>query len=197
MNQWRLAALMLGLVSTPGCVTVLVPPAAHRLQDPVAVYVLDHGRTPSLVLPDGRGGGMTRYAYGDWNWYALEKRRLLDGIAALFLPTRGAVGRKDLPGPPTPAGVREQVPIPIDHLHVLLVEREAALRLRTRLDRIFEQNQQTLVFNEADGLEFVHHPRRYCALSNSNHALADWLREIGVRVRGPAAFSRWAVVECD
>src|SRR5687768_16055452 len=133
LRRLRTVAVMLALLPAPlACTTVLVPPTADSLHEPVAVYVLDHGRTPSLVLLGERGGGMTRYAYGDWNWYALQNRGLLDAIAALFFPTRGAVGREQLPGPATADGVREQVRVPIDHLYVLTVERDAALRLRAK-----------------------------------------------------------------
>ena len=68
----RLAAGLLAATLT-GCVTVVRPPAAPA--DPVEVYLLDHGRTPSLVLPGGDGGS-TRWAYGDWRWYALGEHGL-------------------------------------------------------------------------------------------------------------------------
>jgi hypothetical protein len=185
-------AILFGLLSSAaGCATVLVPPDRDSLKDPVDVYLLDLGRTPSLVLPGAPGGGMTRYAYGNWNWYALQHHGVLDAMAAIFLPTRGALGRQELPAAATAADLRRLAPA--ENHYVLTVEREAVLRLRADMDRIFERNRETLVVNTTDKLDFVHHPRAYCALSNSNHAVARWLRELGVRTRGAAVFSVWAV----
>jgi hypothetical protein len=191
--RWPIA-IVLVMLSTTGCATQLIPPDRASLKEPVDVYLLDLGRTPSLVVPDPQGGGMTRYAYGNWNWYALQHRGVLDGLAALFLPTRGALGRQELPGVTTAADVRRQGP-GTENFYTLTVEREAVLRLRAEMDEIFKQNRHTRVVNTLDKLEFVHHPRRYCAFSNSNHAVAGWLRQLGVRTKGPAIFSVWAVQE--
>lgn len=189
--RWPIV-MLLGLLSW-GCATVLTPPARESLKDPVDVYLLDLGRTPSLVLPGAPGGGMTRYAYGNWNWYALQNHGVLDALAAIFLPTRGALGRQELPLAATTADLRRLAPA--ENHYVLTVEREAVLRLRADMGRIFEQNKHTRVDNTTDQLEFVHHPRPYCGLSNSNHAVARWLRELGVRTKGPGIFSVWAVRE--
>lgn len=177
------------------CTTTIQPPTAPA--DPVTVYLLDHGRTPSLVLPvDDAGGGapgLLRYAYGDWRWYALEQKTSGQGVAALLWPTRGALGREAIPGPPGEAAVRSGVEVEIEALHPLVVGAAEAAALAARLDARFESEIDTLVDAPGSGLSFVHHPEPYTFLHSSNRAVAGWLRELGCRVRGTALLSRWRV----
>ncbi|MGH8287112.1 MAG: hypothetical protein ACRETT_15295, partial [Steroidobacteraceae bacterium] len=97
-------ALVCGLVpGLAGCTTTIGAPVHPA--DPVEVFIIDQGRTASLVIP-ASSGGMLRYAYGDWRWYALRETGLFRGAAALLWPTQGALGRAELGGPPTLATVR-------------------------------------------------------------------------------------------
>ncbi|MEX0744387.1 MAG: hypothetical protein WD118_02190, partial [Phycisphaeraceae bacterium] len=100
--------VVLLLVWPVGCTTVVTPPGG--LVDPVAVYVIDHGHTPSLVLP-APGGGMTRYVYGDWRYYALIQDDTLTGLRALCWPTQGTLGRAAMHGPPHPDVALDQLAI--------------------------------------------------------------------------------------
>lgn len=178
------------LLLAAGCSTTIVPPAAPA--EPVTVFLLDHGRTPSLVLP-ASDGSMTRYAYGDWNWYALRNTGVIDGLRALFWPTQGTLGRRELPGPPHAENVRIQVRAEIiEHLYPISVGRAEVERLRTRLDAEHGSGRSTAVVESYD-LEFVPHPRRYHYFYNSNHAAAEWLRELGCEIHGPALHSWWRV----
>lgn len=185
-----LAFAVVLLALPQACTNTIVPPASPA--DPVAVFLLDHGRTPSLVVPTD-DGGMVRYAYGDWDYYALRQNDLWHGTLALFWPTQGALGRMELPGPPTSEAVRAQAGVGIEHLYRIEVERGAARQLQQHLDDIFHQHLDTLVCNEPYRLDFVHHPKRYTYLWNSNHAVANWLEQMGVRVRGLAFASKWRV----
>jgi len=181
-----LAALLL----PASCATVVTPPAAPA--DPYAVFLLDHGRSSSLVLPrpDGRA---VRYAYGDWAWYALGRTGVTEGSAALLWPSRAALGRRELPGPPTGPVIREQVAVEIDRLYELTVERGDVEQLAASLEATYEMNLHTRVHNPAADLEFVHHPRPYTGFHNSNTVVADWLRDLGCRVEGPRLFASWRV----
>jgi hypothetical protein len=144
------------------------------------------------------GGGCTlvRYAYGDWNWYALEKNGLIDGFLALFWPTQATLARRELEGPgpgETPAAaVRRQV-AEIDHVHEIPVGRADLRRLTGRLERHYRANLHTAVEGKLSDLTFVHHPRPYTAFGNSNHQVSDWLRDLGCRIRGFAFFADWSV----
>ena len=185
-----MATLACLLLACSGCTTTLVPPA--NVREAVSVFLLDHGRTPSLILPAGNGC-MIRYAYGDWQWYALRRTGAFNAIPALFWPTRGALGRGELAGPADEASIRRQLNVGVEHLYELRVENEAVQRLRETLDGIYQQHIKTLVVTESVGLSFTHHPQSYCALHNSNHVVADWLRELGIQTRGITGFSTWRV----
>lgn len=173
-----------------GCTTTIVPPS--KAGEPTTVFVLDHGHTSSLVLPDA-SDQLLRYAYGDLSYYALGNDGAHRAAIALFCPTQGVLGRKRFAGPPESAAVDRGVRSGIAQMYELEVERDRADRLRTQLEQVFDERRETLVVNESVDLTFVHYPKTYTYLHNSNHAVADWLRELGCRVEGPAVYARWRV----
>lgn len=172
-----------------GCATTVIPP--ERSADPVEVYVVDHGSTSSLIIP-ASGGGMLRYAYGDWNYYALGRKELRYGIAALFWPTQSGLGRAELRGDAGEPTVRAQA-FSIESLHSVPVERARVREFEQRMEALFDERRDTEVENPLTGLSFVHHPRDYTYLWNSNHAVASWLRELGCGTLGPSSRARWRV----
>jgi hypothetical protein len=186
MSRLRLLALAWPLLAA--CTAVVRPPASPV--DPVEAVLLDHGRTSSLVVPDG-DGRLVRWAYGDWHWYALEQTTPARAVAALFWPTRGALGRQELAGPPGPTTLREEVWAEIEAAHPIAVGRAEAAALAARLDELFRSGIDTVVVGEGSGLSFVHHPHPYTLLHSSNRRVAAWLRELGCDLRGPALLARW------
>lgn len=84
------------MLSRLGCTAVVQSP--RELRDPVPTFLLDHGRTSSLVIPD-EAGGLIRYGYGDWSYYALRHMGFFNAVAALFWPTPAALGRYPFSGP--------------------------------------------------------------------------------------------------
>lgn len=183
---------VLAAVAPIGCTTTIVPP--RHVDRPASVFVLDHGHTSSLVLPDP-DRHLLRYAYGDLNYYALNNDGPHRAAVALLWPTQGVLGRKRFAGPAERAAVERGVGSSVEHLYELRVEQESVGRLRTRLEAVFDDQQETLVENELVGLVFVHYPETYSYFHNSNHAVAGWLRELGCRVEGPAIYSRWRIQE--
>jgi len=172
------------------CTTSIIPPASPL--EPVAVIIVDHGDTPSLVLPVG-DSGMVRYAFGEWQWYALGNTGYLRAIPTLLLPTQGALGRTEMSGEIDEANVASQMRVGFQRMHRVEVERARVDRLHQQLELTFDSNRPTLIMNRANGLHFVHHPRRYTYFFNSNHMLAAWLEALGCEVRGPAFASRWKI----
>ncbi|MFW6032848.1 MAG: hypothetical protein ACOCTI_05700, partial [Phycisphaeraceae bacterium] len=170
--------------------TTVVRP--EQVAEPARVVLIDHGRHASLVLP-ADGDRMVRYAYGEWGWYALRKTGPLEAVGAMLVPTRGALGRRVLPGPVTRENVRQQLGVPIEQQWPLLAEASRVRQLRGRLDRIYRENIDTEIRNPAFGLDFVHHPDSYSYFHNSNHVTADWLEQLGFEIEGPAFSSRWTV----
>jgi len=177
-----------------GCATVVVAPVAP--EEPVAVFLLDHGGHASLVLPAGEGS-LVRYAYGDYRWYALEQTGPGTGLAALLGGTTAALGRGELRGPAEARAVRAQVREGIRQLFELRVGRAASEGLRAELDGIFAANRGTLVYSATYDLEFVRHPIPYSAEHNSNLVVAGWLESLGCEVKGAGLITNWSVTLPD
>lgn len=182
-----------GLLITQACTNIIVPPVAPA--EPLPVFLIDHGRHASLILPLG-DDGMVRYSYGEWDYYALVNTGIDEASAAVLWPTQAGLGRRELPGLPGASAVRRQLP-GIEQLHRVIVESGKIERLRAYLDSIYEANIGTLNYNSAYDLEFVHHPRAYWAFHNSNQVVAAWLESLGCLVRGAAIFSKWALKPPD
>ncbi len=182
--------LLTGFFCLTGCTNVVVTPPAPV--QPAPVLLIDHGRHASLVLP-GPDSGAVRYSYGDWKYYALQKTGLIETTGAALWKTQAGLGRRELSEPPTAVGVRRTVRVGVEAVYELTVEAEATAKLRRRLDGLFRANLETRVYNAAYDLEFVHHPRPYTGIYNSNTVVALWLRALGCQVRGPLLFSRWRV----
>jgi hypothetical protein len=179
------------LVWMAGCATYVLPPAAPA--QPAAVFLLDHGRHSSLVLP-AEDGGIIRYSYGDWAYYALGHTGLLKGFSALIGRTEAAMGRRELPGPPEPESVRRQVRVPITDLYPLMVDGGDVAALRARLDAVYARSADSRFYNPAMDLYFVRHPVPYTLRHNSNRVVKDWLIELGVDVRGRPIWSNWRIL---
>ena len=183
-------ACLAGLSCLLACTNVVIPPAEPL--DPQAVFILDHGRHASLVLP-AQGSGIVRYAYGDWKYYAEAETGFTETSAAALLPTASGLGRRAFAQPPTPGGVRRAVRVGVDEVHEVVVEWQAIVQLRQQLDSIFQANAETLVDNTSYNLEFVRHSRPYTIFQNSNWMVVNWLRQLGCQVQGPLLTSKWRV----
>lgn len=185
-----IAASSIGVLA--GCAaTTIVPPAAPS--DPVPVFILDHGRHTTLVLPHPQG--MARYAYGDWAWYAQVDTGVVEASRALLWPSPAAFGRRLLNGPPTAAAVRREVRVGIEHLHAVTVEAQRAEALRKELDARFFAGEGRRFENRAYDLTFVPDPQRYTVWRNSNHKVAEWLRQLGCSIRGGPFWAHWRVLD--
>jgi len=185
----RACTAALTAVLTTACTNTVVPPPEP--QRPVAAFLLDHGRHASLILE--RGDGMTRYAWGDWDYYALNRTGALRASGTLFGANRAGLGRKRLPGPAEQARVHRQVAVSIEAMWRIDVPWNRARRLHERLDRHFLDGRGTLTANPLYDLEFVQDTKPYNVTSNSNHRVGDWLRELGSEVRMGGPFSSWRV----
>ncbi|UCC72919.1 MAG: hypothetical protein JSV86_21665 [Gemmatimonadota bacterium] len=188
----RLVAVsaVIGLLFCQACTTVIMPPVVP--DEPRTVFLLDHGRHASLALP-GRDGGVVRYSYGDWRYYAQVNTGLSEASAAVLWPSRAGLGRRELSGPPTAAAVRRQLLVWVEGIYELVVDSQEIEALRARLDSIYEANLETRIYNAAYDLEFVHHPSAYWVFHNSNQVIARWLKELDCRVGGPVLLSNWKV----
>jgi hypothetical protein len=185
------ATFLLCLVFLAGCGYTLIPPAL--LSNPTQVFLLDHGRHSSLVLQTDNE--IIRYSYGDWDWYALNLRGFRSASRALLLSSPAALGRQKLYSAPMEESVRRAVPVNIEDIFSIMVERDRVNHLNTRLEHFFAENREQIHHNPSYGVDFVPHPVPYSLSHNSNKVVAQWLRELGVEVRGGGPFSRWRLTE--
>ncbi|WP_111412114.1 hypothetical protein [Billgrantia lactosivorans] len=186
-----LVTLLCALTLT-GCVGRVLPPEADSIARPVDVYLLDHGRHSSLVLPREEGG-VTRYSYGEWRWYVEGRRHLAAGAAAMLWPTASGLGRAEHPGITSPQQFHRLAPEGLVKAYRLRVDAWRVQALRRRLDAHFEDAAVEPVASEEFGLAFVPYPRKYSAVHQSNLVVARWLRALDVEVRGTPWLSRWRV----
>ncbi len=177
------------LLVSSGCATTIVPPAS--VDRPQSVFVLDHGRHSSLVLP--HPDGFVRYAYGDWGWYAEVDTGWMEAIRAVLLPSRAGLGRSLTDGTATQEGVREGLRVGIQEIHEVEVETDRVTALRSSLEALHRENYSSVKYNAVYDLAFVEHPEAYAFWNNSNHKLAEWLRQLGCTIEGTAFWASWKV----
>jgi len=168
------------VVATAACSCVVTPPAV--MADPVPVAIVDYGRHASLVLPDGAHRSV-EYAYGEWNWFALDKSEWYDTFGTMLMPTRGALGRRRLETTPDDPGLVDVVDA--ESITTIPVDRTSADALRTRLDDRFAAAADTEHFQPRYDLTFVHDDDAYHMLNNCNQVLLKWLEELGCETSGP------------
>jgi len=162
---------------------MIIPPA--DVEEAIAVYIIKLSLHPELVLPHP-DGGLMRYAYGDWNYFALNHQGLKDGLTALFLPTPGTLGRLKFSNfDELQRMVKEQNA----NLLTLQVSQAKAFKLAYSLDERFVSNIATRIQNPQTGLFLVQDEQDYTILHNSNHELVVWLKQLGCQVEG---FVMWA-----
>jgi hypothetical protein len=161
----------------------IIPPADP--EEAIAVYIIEMGLHPEVVLPHPQDGLM-RYAYGDWNYFALNQQALNDAVAALFTPTPGTLGRSTLSNVEE---LRQLVTEKNANLLSLEVAQDKAFKLAQSLDERFAKNIATRTQNPQTGLSLVKDEQEYTVLHNSNHELVVWLEQLGCQVKG---FVMWA-----
>ncbi|GAX38513.1 DUF2459 domain-containing protein [Nodularia sp. NIES-3585] len=169
-----IASISLVLIASPA---VIIPPV--NPVEPVTVYVVDLGLHSRLVLPDG-ADGFIQYAYGDWRYFALNQQDLGSGFAALLFPTQGTLGRRKYKN----IDQLQQAINGNTNILNFAVARAKAIILQNLLDKRFEQNIETQIFNPVNQMNFVQDDLDYTLYHNSNHELVLWLQGLDCRVEG-------------
>ncbi len=175
-----IASILLVWIFSPA---TIVPPANPA--EPVTIYVTDYGWHSRLVLPTGNGE-LIQYAYGDWNYFALNQQDLRNGAAALLLPTQGSLGRRKFSNI---TGLQQIIQQQNYTLFSLEVAQVRVTRLLKLLDERFNRNVATSIKDSQTGLTLVKDEQKYTLLHNSNHEIVDWLKDLDCQIYG---FVMWA-----
>ncbi|MBI4565348.1 MAG: DUF2459 domain-containing protein [Planctomycetes bacterium] len=183
-----LAVAIAGAASITGCLASIRPPAEPS--DPVTVVLVDYGYHSSLVLSTPEGGSI-EYAYGEWDWFALNKNSVFDAISTVC-PSQGTLGRREHAAPPDPEPLRAH--ISCQEMFALAVARADAEALRQRLEARFQKAIATRIHNPETGLDHVKDDESYTCLNNCNPVVLRWLRELGCDIGGSPCFARFRVV---
>ncbi len=168
----------LALSCSSGCAYRVRPPA--NLREPVPIIVLDYGIHSSLVLPRG-AGDCAEYAYGQWDWFVLDRVAWYRAPATMLLPGKAGLGRRKLKMELSLGAV--QAAINAENYYELSVERALARRLVSRLDATIDA-APARTLNARLETEFVPDPQAYSLLHHCNTRVANWLRELGCTVDG-------------
>jgi hypothetical protein len=172
-----------------GCATSVYPQA--RPVRPVAVYVADYGIHSSLLLPVGNRK-YVEYAFGDWNFAALNHCWPQDALGALLVSFQSALGRRYITVAP---GKTEPWPTnpPPHKLQVVYASQAQIERVEKELDARYHRDARVVIHNPENDMDFVKDDEHYSVLNNCNHLTARCLRELGCDVRGWVVLSTFAV----
>ncbi len=184
-------AVLIPALFLAGC-TATVQLPVDKPQHGRTLFLLDHGFHCGLVMARA-DGSLVRYVYGEWRWYAKQETGIARVFPTLLSTTTATLGRKQLSGPPAETNIRNRIPVVIKKVYQLSADPARVDALIAKLDRLFEDHHDTLLYNEAYDLEFVKHPQPYSFGNNSNHMAREWLRELGFTIRGNPAFGYWRV----
>jgi hypothetical protein len=184
-----LLLLLLGGLWLGGCQHRIEPPAS--VSDPVGVFVIDYGRHASLALPEIEGG-LVEWSWGDWNWFALERTGIQDGLRALFASPRSTLSRRELA--PAESADEFAARVGADGVLSLEVERERAAALQRELEARWRRGRDEAV-THPDGRVFVPENRRYSLFNSSVHEVVRWLEALGAKVSGTSLTANFKVRE--
>lgn len=190
-NRLKHTIVLLLMSALLGCSAKIVPPDDAKVMR--QVWVLNHGRHSSLILQKA-DGDLMRYSYGDWRFYAQGKTSLFSGLRAISVPTKAALGRKQLFGPATLDRVKQQLSIAVVDAVSIQADADQVEQLQQQLESIYRHNRSAMIYRQAYDLKFVPHPDRYHLLHNSNQVVGQWLIELGSEIRGWPLLSDWQVV---
>lgn len=176
--------------SLTACALRVTPPI--ELEAPCTVFIADHGRHSSLLLPRSNGR-IAEFAYGEWEWFALGNDQWYRVGPVMLWPTAGTLGTREFDGPAEIGAICKQ--IAAQRIHELRVEQDAVAALLARLDQRVSEGADESVFNRNLDMTFVPHTDRYCIIHECNSVVAGWLRELGCGVSGSPLSADFIVEE--
>ena len=185
----RVLLSVLAVSLTGGCAATVYPGA--KPVQPTAVYLADYGIHSSVLLPTG-DGRYVEYAFGDWNFAALNHCWPQDAFGALLISFQSTLGRRYIEARPG-----QLVPYPVHlvphKLQVVYASRANVDRLVRELDERYRRDGTQSCHNPDNDMDYVKDGEHYWIANNCNHLTARCLRELGCDVRGVVVLSKFDV----
>jgi hypothetical protein len=155
------------------------------------VYVADYGIHSSLLLSNG-DGRFVEYAFGDWNFAALNHCWPQDALGALLISFQSTLGRRFITLSP---GETEPHPVhPAPHrVQVLYASRKDVIQVVAEMDSRYRRDTRVVMRNPDNDTDYVKDSEHYWVGNNCNHLTARCLRELGCDVRGLTVLSKFSV----
>lgn len=182
-----LSVLVLSL--SGGCAATVYPGA--KPVQPTAVYLADYGIHSSVLLPTG-DGRYVEYAFGDWNFAALNHCWPQDAVGALLISFQSTLGRRYIELRPGEAAPHPVHPVP-HRLQVVYASHRDVQRLVRELDQRYTRDGKQPCHNPDNDMDYVKDSEHYWIANNCNHLTARCLRELGCDVRGVVVLSKFNV----
>jgi len=192
MYKW-IALSMLALSAT-GCVSVYPQKVAVV---PTAVYVTDYGIHSSVIIPNG-DGRYVEYAFGDWNYAALNHDWPNDAFGALVISFKSTLGRRFIEMDPKELKPMPSHPKP-ERMQVVYNSQESVEAVRRELDERYQRDLKKssgkIVHNPENQMDYVPDDEHYSFYNNCNDLTARCLRKMGCELVGVVGFSKFQVVK--
>ena len=188
----RVMVGVLLLVWAGGCAATVSsrPPAVGAPM--TAVYIADYGIHSSVLMPTGDRRRYVEYAFGDWNFAALNHCWPQDVLGALLVSFQSALGRRYIDAPPDGQAPRPVHPSPHSIQAVYASATDVARVVREMDDR-YRRHADDRRHNPENDMDYVRDDEHYSFANNCNHLTARCLREMGCDIRGFVVLSHFYV----
>lgn len=186
--------ICLPLLLVSGCSATISLPA--QVAEPREVQLLLHGRHSSILLTAADQSRL-RYSFGDWAWYVANEQNLASGSRALFLDSKGALGRQQIAPASAGENLEAQIGVGIGQRWQFQLEAAKVDALIQTLEQQFQHSQIAPFYSPERHLSFIPSDRPYTMHYNSNHQAADWLTALGLKVEGNPVWGNWQVKSAE
>jgi hypothetical protein len=188
------ALITMMLLIASGCTTAVYQPQ-QALAHPTTVYIADYGIHSSLLMPTGNGR-YVEYAFGDWNFAALNHCWPNDALGALLVSFQSALGRRFVDVHPGQTVPHPCHPMPHRIQAVQASEAEVAMVVK-ELDERYHRDDKVVMFNPDNNMTYVKDSEHYSVANNCNNLTARCLREMGCEVHGWVVLSTFRVMPTE
>jgi len=185
----KAVTILLMTCITAGCVTTVYP--QPKVVEPTVVYIADYGIHSGLLLPTGNGR-YVEYAFGDWNFAALNHCWPQDALGALLISFQSTLGRRFVDLHPGQTRPQPCHPEP-HHVTAVYASRTNVEKVVKELDDRYRRDGNDVVYNPENLTSYVKDSQHYSVANNCNHLTARCLREMGCDVKGLIVISNFTV----